>query len=53
MRDIGSVAEVDLTQLHLDVYDTRDGPWHPEHGALAIPESWRSCRPETPSLPGP
>jgi hypothetical protein len=41
MRDIGSVAEVDLTQLHLDVYDTRDGPWHPEHGALAIPESWQ------------
>jgi uncharacterized protein DUF2293 len=40
MRDIGRVAEVDLTQLHLDVYDTRDGPWNPEHGALTVPEGW-------------
>ncbi len=41
VRDIGSVAEVDLTQLHLDVYDTRDGPWDPEHGVLTIPDGWQ------------
>ena len=40
MRDIGPVAEVDLQQLQLDVYDTRDGPWNPEHGPLAIPDGW-------------
>ena len=34
------VAEVDLTLLHLDVYDTRSGPWNPEHGALEIPDGW-------------
>jgi hypothetical protein len=33
------VAEPDLT-AHLDVYDTRDGPWNPEHGDLEIPEDW-------------
>ena len=26
--------------VHLDVYDTRDGPWNPEHGDLEIPEDW-------------
>jgi len=40
LRDIGPMAEVDLTQLNLDVYDTRDGPWNPEHGTLAIPDDW-------------
>jgi hypothetical protein len=28
-------------RLHLDVYDTRDGPWTPEHGALTIPDGWQ------------
>jgi hypothetical protein len=32
--------EVDLTAEHLDVYDTRNGPWNPEHGELTIPEGW-------------
>lgn len=34
------VNEVDLTRLHLDVYDTRNGPWNPEHGKLEIPPDW-------------
>jgi hypothetical protein len=34
------VTEVDLTQLHLDVYDTRSGPWNPEYGAIEIPDGW-------------
>lgn len=29
-----------LVDLHLDVYDTRNGPWNPEHGDLEIPEDW-------------
>lgn len=32
--------EADLTAEHLDVYDTRNGPWNPEHGNLEIPEGW-------------
>jgi uncharacterized protein DUF2293 len=35
------VADVELTQLHLDVYDTKDGPWNPEHGPLAVPDGWQ------------
>jgi hypothetical protein len=34
------VADEDLARLHLDVYETRDGPWNPDHGSLAIPEGW-------------
>ncbi len=34
------MVEEDLRQLHLDVYDTRDGPWNPEHGPLTIPDGW-------------
>lgn len=41
MGDIGPVVEIDLTQLHLDVYDTRDGPWNPEYGALTVPDGWQ------------
>jgi hypothetical protein len=26
--------------VHLDVYDGRDGCWHPERGALTAPEGW-------------
>jgi hypothetical protein len=30
----------DLTALHLDVYDTRNGPWNPEHGDIEVPDDW-------------
>ena len=29
-----------LTDQRLDVYDTRNGPWNPEHGDIEIPEDW-------------
>jgi hypothetical protein len=29
-----------ITDVHLDVYDTRDGPWNPDHGDLEIPDDW-------------
>jgi len=38
--EASEVTEVDLTRLHLDVYDTREGPWNPEHGDLEIPDDW-------------
>lgn len=38
--EASEVTEVDLTRLHLDVYDTREGPWNPEHGELEIPDGW-------------
>jgi hypothetical protein len=34
------VADIDLTKLHLDVYDTGSGPWNPEHGDIEIPDGW-------------
>lgn len=34
------VADIDLTELHPDVYDTRSDPWNPEHGAIEIPDGW-------------
>lgn len=41
------VTEVDspappaaITDLHLDVYDTREGPWNPEHGDIEVPDDW-------------
>ncbi len=30
----------DPRSLHLDVYQTREGPWNPKYGELAIPEGW-------------
>lgn len=33
-------AELDLTVEHLDVYDTREGPWTPDHGAIDVPAGW-------------
>ncbi|MGD9792291.1 MAG: DUF2293 domain-containing protein [Acidimicrobiia bacterium] len=30
----------DLIGLNLDVYDTRNGLWHPEHGELELPGGW-------------
>ncbi len=32
--------DVDLSALHLDVYDGRDGWWNPEHDVVALPEGW-------------
>jgi hypothetical protein len=32
--------DTDLTAQHLDVYDTRVGPWNPEHGEIEIPDEW-------------
>ena len=29
-----------LLNEHLDVYDTKDGPWNPDHGELEIPPGW-------------
>jgi hypothetical protein len=41
------VTEVDdsappaaITELHLDVYDTREGPWNPERGDIEVPDDW-------------
>jgi hypothetical protein len=33
-------AAVDMTALLLDVYDTRQGWWNPEHGDVEIPDGW-------------
>src|SRR5438045_637689 len=33
-----AVAEPDLQALTLDVYDTKEGLWTPEHGAVELPE---------------
>jgi hypothetical protein len=37
--DAGALS-VDPTAEHLDVYDTRTGPWNPDRGELEIPEAW-------------
>lgn len=34
------MAEPDLTGLNLEVYDTRQGSWNPDHGEIEIPEGW-------------
>lgn len=34
------MAEHDLTDLNLDVYDTRQGQWSPDHGEMEIPAGW-------------
>jgi hypothetical protein len=34
------VTEEDVTRLHLEVYDTRKGPWTPVYGELEIPDDW-------------
>jgi hypothetical protein len=28
------------TELQIDVYMTREGPWNPEHGEIEIPDDW-------------
>lgn len=41
MSEVDSpTPEVPVTDLHLDVYDTRNGPWNPELGDVAIPDGW-------------
>lgn len=37
---VGGVDDIDLTQLQLDVYMTREGPWNPDHGEIEIPDEW-------------
>lgn len=32
--------DLHLTKLHIDVYDTKAGPWNPEYGAVTIPDNW-------------
>jgi len=32
--------DIDVTELQLDVYMTRDGPWNPDHGEVEIPDEW-------------
>lgn len=34
------MGDGDLTHLQLDVYDTKEGLWNPEHGELVIPDDW-------------
>lgn len=39
VRKARAVAtEEELCTQHLDVYDTRAGPWNPDHGDIEIPE---------------
>jgi len=33
-------ADVKIAGLQLDVYDTRQGWWNPEHGDVEIPNGW-------------
>ena len=34
------VEQPDVHTLNLDVYDTKDGLWNPEHGSLELPAGW-------------
>jgi hypothetical protein len=34
------VVDVDVLALNLDVYDTKEGLWNPEHGPLEEPPGW-------------
>jgi len=36
----GIVADSDPDRLNLDVYDTKNGLWCPEHGDLELPQGW-------------
>jgi hypothetical protein len=33
-------VDADLLVEHLDVYDTKTGPWNPDHGEIEIPDGW-------------
>ena len=34
------MADGDVRALNLDVYETREGLWNPEHGSVDLPEGW-------------
>ena len=34
------MTDPELLAEHLDVYDTRDGLWNPDHGELELPDGW-------------
>ena len=34
------MQEVDLSAVHLDVYETKDGLWNPDHGDVEVPIGW-------------
>ncbi len=34
------MGAVDPAQLNLDVYDTKQGVWNPDHGELELPNGW-------------
>ena len=34
------MADADLGLLNLDVYDTREGLWSPEHASVELPDDW-------------
>jgi hypothetical protein len=34
------MVDEDPTELHLEVYDTKSGLWHPELGDLEQPDGW-------------
>lgn len=40
MADAPVEAGLELSAQHLDVYESRTGWWHPEHGDLATAEGW-------------
>ena len=39
-RETLKVVDVDVLALNLDVYDTKEGLWNPEHGPLEEPSGW-------------
>jgi hypothetical protein len=42
VTDAGERREIlgELAAEHIDVYDTKAGPWSPDHGDLEIPDRW-------------
>ena len=34
------MADGDVAGLNLDVYDTREGLWNPDHGSVELPDGW-------------
>lgn len=37
---MSDIDDIDITELNLDIYMTREGPWNPEHGEIDIPDDW-------------
>ena len=40
MGDTPVEPGLDLSAFQLDVYQSRDGGWHPEHGEVLPPQGW-------------